>query len=62
MTAALLPPFRAEIQRVEAGDTRMLARALLALPPTPPLPDRLPEPPPAPGPVRARRRAPAPIT
>ena len=44
----LLPPFLAEIQRVEAGDTRMLARALLALPPTPPLPDPLPEPPPVP--------------
>jgi hypothetical protein len=45
---ALLPPHLAEIQRIDAGDTRMLARALLGLPPTPPLPDPLPEPPPVP--------------
>lgn len=45
---ALLPPHLAEIQRIEAGDTRMLARALLGLPPTPPLPDPLPDPPPVP--------------
>jgi len=45
---ALLPPHLAEIQRIEAGDTRMLARALLGLPPTPPLPDPLPAPPPVP--------------
>jgi TIR domain len=45
---ALLPPHLAEIQRIQAGDTRMLARALLGLPPTPPLPDPLPEPPPVP--------------
>ena len=48
MIDALLPPHLAEIQRIEAGDTRMLARALLGLPPTPPLPDPLPEPPPVP--------------
>jgi hypothetical protein len=45
---ALLPPHLAEIQRIEAGDTRMLARALLGLPPRPPLPEPLPDPPPVP--------------
>jgi hypothetical protein len=45
---ALLPPHLAEVQRIEAGDTRMLARALLGLPPSPPLPDPLPDPPPVP--------------
>lgn len=44
----LLPPYLAETQRVEAGDTHQLARALLSLPPQPPLPDPLPDPPPVP--------------
>src|SRR5262245_3967098 len=39
----LLPPVLAETQHVPAGDARRLARALLALPATPPLPDPLPE-------------------
>ena len=44
----LLPPYLAETQRVEAGDTHQLARALLSLPPQPPLPEPLPDPPPVP--------------
>ena len=45
---ALVPGYVAELHRVEAGDTHGLARALLSLSPTPPLPDPLPEPPPVP--------------
>jgi hypothetical protein len=41
----LLPPHLAETQRVDAGDSTRLARALLSLPPTPALPDPLPDPP-----------------
>lgn len=44
----LLPPYLAETQRVEAGTTDAvysIASALLALPPSPPLPEPLPEPP-----------------
>jgi hypothetical protein len=44
----LLPPVLAETQRVPGDAPMQLARALLALPPTPPLPDPLPEPPPVP--------------
>lgn len=44
----ILPPYLAETQRVEAGDTHQLARALLSLPAPPPLPDPLPPPPPVP--------------
>jgi TIR domain len=44
----LLPPVLAETQRVPADAPMQLARALLGLPPTPPLPDPLPEPPPVP--------------
>ena len=45
VTDALVPGYVAELHRVEAGDTHGLARALLSLSPTPPLPDPLPEPP-----------------
>jgi TIR domain len=41
----LLPPHLAETQRVDVGDSTRLARALLSLPPTPELPDPLPDPP-----------------
>jgi hypothetical protein len=44
----LLPPYLAETQRVDGADIVQLARALLALPAPPSLPDPLPEPPPVP--------------
>jgi hypothetical protein len=44
----LLPPVLAETQRVPGDAPMQLARALLSLPPTPPLPEPLPEPPPVP--------------
>jgi hypothetical protein len=44
----LLPPYLAETQRVDAGDTHQLARALLSLPPPRPLPEPPLEPPPVP--------------
>jgi hypothetical protein len=41
----LLPPVLAETQRIPSDAPVALARALLTLPPTPPLPDPLPDPP-----------------
>ncbi|HEX6595907.1 MAG TPA: TIR domain-containing protein [Acidimicrobiales bacterium] len=49
MPDELLPPFLAETQRVDARDVDTavvpLGRAILSLPPSPPLPDPLPDPP-----------------